>query len=142
MGTDKRAKKPGVGKGGNQKYGTDHPGYTNGISFYISYSKNICTERSYCERCGKDLRKAVRGTYHCHHRDHDRQNNDESNFELLCSPCHTEEHLAKHYIFRNPYGIKVEIFNLDKFCRENNLTSPLMHAVLKGIQTHHKGWTV
>jgi hypothetical protein len=48
---------------------------------------------------------------------------------------------AKHYAFISPLGEKVEFFNLNKFCRENNLNLGNMCNVANGKQSHHKGWT-
>ena len=38
-----------------------------------------------CNRCGEPAE-------HRHHIDRDRTNNEDSNIELLCTPCHAEEH--------------------------------------------------
>lgn len=48
---------------------------------------------------------------------------------------------AKKHIFINPNGEVVEIFNLAKFCRQNNLQSSNMIVVKTGGQKSHKGWT-
>jgi hypothetical protein len=43
-----------------------------------------------CNRCGEPAE-------HRHHIDRDRSNNEDKNIELLCGPCHAEEHgRAKH----------------------------------------------
>lgn len=47
---------------------------------------------------------------------------------------------SKTYLFISPDGVKVEIFNVSKFCREKNLTAPSMFKVASGILNHHKGW--
>lgn len=84
--------KPGVGKGGNQKYSKDNPQYKNGSRFFQNNRNRIHDEVRYCERCGKDL-KYVGSEYWCiHHRDHNRDNNTRDNFELLCKSCHQIEH--------------------------------------------------
>ena len=53
----------------------------------------------------------------------------------------SEKANAKHYIFVSPEGNTTSIYNLDSFCRENNLTPSNMHGILKGVQKQHKGWT-
>jgi hypothetical protein len=53
----------------------------------------------------------------------------------------TEASQAKHYCFIPPYGEKVEVFNLNKFCKENNLSTSHMAQVAQGNRSHHKGWT-
>lgn len=47
---------------------------------------------------------------------------------------------AKRYKFIDPNGKKVDIYNLARFCRENNLTQPTMSSVNKGKIKNHKGW--
>jgi hypothetical protein len=53
----------------------------------------------------------------------------------------TEVSLARNYRFISPNGETIEIFNLNKFCRENNLIVSHMCAVAKGNRNQHKGWT-
>lgn len=48
---------------------------------------------------------------------------------------------AKEYKFISPEGVLTSIYNLRKFCQENNLTSSLMCKVNIGDRVHHKGWT-
>lgn len=52
-----------------------------------------------------------------------------------------EEALAKSYRFLNPKGEIVDIYNLRKFCRENNLKQSGMHNVFCGKRKSYKGWT-
>lgn len=86
-------KNPGVGKGGMVKSGKEHHSYVNGLGCdFQDKRKQIKEERGCCERCGKDLRAVSRYHWCLHHRDHDRTNNVESNFELLCKRCHQIEH--------------------------------------------------
>jgi hypothetical protein len=47
---------------------------------------------------------------------------------------------AKHYCFISPDGEKVEFFNLNQFCRDNDLSAGHMCNVSKGSRNHHKGW--
>ncbi|CAH9015257.1 putative portal protein [Vibrio phage 489E54-1] len=47
---------------------------------------------------------------------------------------------SKHHILISPNGVKVKVFNLMEFCRNNNLTYRTMMVVKKGGQTHHKQW--
>lgn len=51
-----------------------------------------------------------------------------------------EESHAKHYVFISPQGDKVKIYNMRKFCRENNLKSGSMSLVYSGKRRQHKGW--
>ena len=47
---------------------------------------------------------------------------------------------AKHFIFTNPEGDIVEIYNLTQFCKDNNLTQANMSKVHLGKAAHHKNW--
>ncbi len=53
----------------------------------------------------------------------------------------SEEAVSKHYKFVNPKGDVVELFNLSKFCRDNNLSLSCMYRVKDGIRPQYKGWT-
>ncbi len=48
--------------------------------------------------------------------------------------------MAKHYTFTNPSGERVEIYNMNKFCRDNGLNLGRMIQVNKGREAQHKGW--
>lgn len=54
----------------------------------------------------------------------------------------SEKASAKVYVFKSPSGELKEIYNLSKFCYENDLTSANMHKVINGERSHHKGWTL
>jgi hypothetical protein len=82
----------GVGKGGSQPKGKNSPYYKNGIGYFHKKSSLMKKEIRYCERCGKDLKYAKHGYWCVHHKDHNRDNNIDSNFELLCKRCHQLEH--------------------------------------------------
>ena len=48
---------------------------------------------------------------------------------------------AKHYKFINPDGDLVEIYNLNKFCKDNNLNQGHLCSVSTGKRLQYKGWT-
>jgi hypothetical protein len=48
---------------------------------------------------------------------------------------------AKHYRFISPSGEAIDVFNLSKFCRENNLHNGNMTEVALGKKNQYKGWT-
>lgn len=48
---------------------------------------------------------------------------------------------AKEYVVTTPEGDEIRIRNMRKFCRENGLEQALMAAVLRGRQSHHRGYT-
>ena len=83
---------PGVGKGGRVGSGKDNPAYKNGIGVFQNERTTIKNERRFCERCDKDLKYVSRYYWCIHHKDHDRTNNDPTNWELLCKRCHQIEH--------------------------------------------------
>ncbi|MCK5616800.1 HNH endonuclease [Candidatus Pacearchaeota archaeon] len=88
----------GIGRGGGQKAGKESPHYKNGTGIFFQDSRRIKADRKFCERCGKDLRCATRHFWCVHHRDHDRTNNCEENYELLCKSCHQTEHGAAEHL--------------------------------------------
>ena len=52
------------------------------------------------------------------------------------------ENYAKHYTITTPEGKTIKIRNLNKFCRENNLSSGTMTLVAKGMRSHYKDYKV
>lgn len=49
---------------------------------------------------------------------------------------------ARYYKLLNPKGEIIEVYNLKKFCRENNMTPSGFYMVKSGRIKHYKGWTV
>lgn len=94
----RKAKKEGrldrvdIGRGGGQPSGVDSQFYKTGIAQFHKLASKIRKERGSCNRCGKCLIDAQKDEWCVHHIDHDRTNNDTSNFELLCKRCHQIEH--------------------------------------------------
>lgn len=71
------------------------------------------------------------------HIDKDRSNNSIDNLEW-CSPQHNIEHsLAKSFIIENKNGERFEVFNLNKWCRENNLHLANLHGTLSPKYRQH-----
>ena len=65
---------------------------TTGIGYFMTSRGRIKRERRYCNRCGKDLLRLNKFEWVVHHIDHNRTNNIDENFELLCKRCHQLEH--------------------------------------------------
>lgn len=65
----------------------DH--YTDGRFVYRNKAFN--NKEPKCEKCGYSRHKEC---MQVHHIDHDRENNDLSNLQILCLICHTEHHLG------------------------------------------------
>lgn len=63
------------------------------------------------------------------------------NLQWLNSQENVERSQSKYYAFVSPEGKPVKIFNLNKFCRKNNLSDGSMCAVNSGRNKQHKGWT-
>ena len=72
-------------------------GVLTGIKYFEKRRKEIHEERRYCERCGKDLLHVSSSFWCVHHKDENRANNVDDNFELVCKRCHSQEHLSKDY---------------------------------------------
>lgn len=51
-----------------------------------------------------------------------------------------EKAKAKNFIFINPDGETVKIYNLSKFCSKNSLSQSAMSMVSSGLRKHHKKW--
>ncbi len=89
----KQGKLVNIGSGNHpNNRGKTAPNYKNGISFFHKYKKEIINTNPYCNRCGIYLDKKQPYTWALHHKDHNRENNEKSNFELLCKRCHQLEH--------------------------------------------------
>lgn len=80
-----------------------------------------------------------RGMFLC--RSGDTGNYEPSNVRVDTPQSNVEEAIAMYWNVRKPCGQKLTIFNLAKFCRENNLDSANMHRVMVGSQQQYKGWT-
>lgn len=73
------------------------------------------------------------------HIDEDKTNNHASNLEWVTAQYNTEYSQAKAYKLQ--YGAEViEVFNLRKFCRDNNLDHSAMRKVLRGSRKSHMGY--
>ena len=83
----------GTGSGAHNTPGERHPQWNGGERKFSQVLAPAYFQRvRYCERCGEDLKDASPHMRCVHHKDHNRKNNDESNFELLCKRCHQVEH--------------------------------------------------
>lgn len=68
--------------------GENNPNYRHGHK--KTYRNLVKYEK--CERCGYSDYPVI---LQVHHRDHNHQNNDPSNLEVLCPNCHCIEHYVK-----------------------------------------------
>ena len=74
------------------------------------------------------------------HKDENKLNNMLSNLEMCTHQYNIEYSKSKHYIVTTPDGEEIEMFNLKKFCRENDLHSSSMSGVAQGKWKQHKGY--
>lgn len=82
----------GVGRGALTGFGKDNQNYRNGLGVFANARKQIKEDIRYCQLCGKDLLDTTRYDWCVHHVDHNRQNNNPSNWMLICKKCHQIEH--------------------------------------------------
>ena len=75
------------------------------------------------------------------HIDEDKTNNNVDNLEWVTFQRNSEYSNAKVYKFKYK-GEPVVIFNLNKYCKENDLWDHSMRQVLKGKQLEHRGYTL
>lgn len=74
------------------------------------------------------------------HKDENKLNNRLDNLEMCTHQYNSEYSKAKYYIVTLPDGEEIEVFNLHKFCRENDLVRSHLYAVIAGKRKHHKGY--
>ena len=86
-----------TGAASRDQRGSKNPFYKNGLSKATVSRETkrvvLASGRSLylCERCGS-MRKVELPR---HHKDRNRANNDSSNIEVLCIPCHNKEHIPE-----------------------------------------------
>lgn len=107
-------------------------GYTQVTLFKRTYFVHRLVAKYFLEK--------VDGLDFVNHKDEDRTNSCVENLEWCTHQYNSEYSCSKHYHFTSPDGDLVEVFNLRKFCRDNNLTPQLMSHVHSGKRPHHKQW--
>jgi hypothetical protein len=78
------------------------------------------------------------------HLDREKTNNKVSNLEWCNRQKNAEHSLSKCYIVENvKTGERIEVYNLSKFCRENDLmVGSLNETIHQKRRKQHKGWKV
>ena len=79
------------------------------------------------------------------HIDENKLNNHADNLEWVTAQQnarHSGHKQAKFYIIENKNRERFEVFNLTKWCRENNCTSGNLTGTYSGRRTWHKGYRV
>lgn len=74
------------------------------------------------------------------HKDENKLNNRLDNLEMCTGQYNTEYSKAKYYIVTTPDGEEIGVFNLKKFCRENDIDRRHLHGVIAGKRKHHRGY--
>ena len=75
------------------------------------------------------------------HIDRDKTNNHYSNLEWCTNQQNCEHALSKTYLLKNRHtGETIEVFNLNKWCRENGLHSSSMTRMLSGERKYYNAW--
>lgn len=74
------------------------------------------------------------------HKDENKLNNRLDNLEMCTSQYNSEYSKAKYYIVTTPDGEEIEVFNLSKFCRENDIAQRPLWEVAVGKRKQYKGY--
>jgi len=77
---------------------------------------------------------------HVNHIDRNYYNNISSNLEWCNFQINNEHAHAKHYNLISPSGEVITVYNLNKFCKKNNLNQGNMSQVVTGVYVQYKGW--
>lgn len=88
----KMGKLVGIGSGGTTGKGNKNHMYKNGFWSFKNYARELRNLGVPCNRCGLDLRTTGKAGYVGHHIDHNQQNNNLLNLEMLCRRCHALHH--------------------------------------------------
>lgn len=75
------------------------------------------------------------------HQDDDPTNNYYKNLIWCDSQYNNEKSSSKVFVLMSPSGEKVEVYNMPKFCRDNNLLQGNM-AKLGKTRNSHRGWSL
>jgi len=134
----------------------NHPGYfiSEDGSFYNSKGKELKKFHRCKGYLGVKLNKT---SYYIHrliaeefipnpdnlpqinHIDKNRSNNSIDNLEWCNSQRNVEHSLAKTFIIENKNGEKFEVFNLSKWCKENNLHMQNLHGTMSS--KYRQNWS-
>jgi len=76
------------------------------------------------------------------HINEDKTDNRVENLEWMSGADNIEYSQAKYFELKSPTGESVRVFNINKFCRENQLTASALYGVRNKKQKHHKGWVM
>lgn len=107
------------------------------VTFVLSGKRyNLAVHRLVMEAFSEDFSEDLQ----VNHKDENKLNNRLSNLEMCTQQYNTEYSFAKYYIVTTPVGEEIEVFNLNKFCREHDMNTSCLCAVAAGKRKHHKGY--
>lgn len=66
--------------------------------------------------------------------------NQRHRYDVLKKKTFGNANSAKTYSLIHPDGNLIEIHNMHKYCRDNNLSVPSLQRMLRGERTHYKGY--
>lgn len=75
------------------------------------------------------------------HINEDKSDNSMGNLEWCSAQFNIEHSQARSISLINPIGDVVDINNIIRFCRDNDLSAYGIRCVLSGKHKQHKGWT-
>lgn len=120
--------------------------------FRVGKDRKYLKVRMYKDGIGKDfaIHRLVAEKYipnphnfpHVNHKDEDTFNNHKDNLEWCTAQYNKEYSSSKKYTFISPIGEEVQVFNLSRFCKDNNLSNGSMYHLLSGKYKQHKGWKI
>lgn len=124
------------------KFLTPYPIFRNNSKYYFVslYRKGELKTTAVHRIVAKSFLGNIRDR-EVNHIDRDTSNNKLSNLEWVTRQYNMEYSISKTYFLKSPEGEVVEIFNLEKFARDNLLDSSNLNKVFAGKRKHHKGWT-
>lgn len=75
------------------------------------------------------------------HIDGNKLNNCSDNLEYCSQQYNVEQATGLTCVLVSPEGVTHKLTGLNRFARDNNLNVSALSKVVRGVQTHHKGWT-
>lgn len=79
--------------------------------------------------------------HQAHHKNEIKTDNHKDNIEWLTNRENSEYSTAKEVtLVKN--NIKIKVFNIRRFCEENNLTRSCIYEILKGRKKPYKGYSL
>jgi hypothetical protein len=117
------------------------PQYTHGYAYVQLCKDKIITKKRIHRLVAEAFLENPEKLPQVNHKDHIRSNNHFSNLEWVTAQQNNEHGQAKTWIGKLN-GIPVEIFNIRKFCRENNLIHQYFSLLTSGKRKEYAGYTL